>query len=103
GDRHTDVGIVVTEEDIIALSAAMLTNYRDKETALQQHVDRLQTTVDNLTEAFEKIGDLVSRHADDAPSPDHLLNAVEKIAYHFVEPAGADTSPRISWIEWKRI
>jgi hypothetical protein len=97
GERHTAIGVEIEEDDIIALSNALMRHQKTRIRELSQAVDYMET-------ALVKIAKLVTLHRDKAPTVDALLKAVEDIADNF----GASFEPsfkpvKLDWIKWKEI
>ncbi len=79
GERHTELAVVIEEQDVLALQRGLIEHYRD----CVRDRDRLQGTVRQLESALNKISHLLSWHRGRAPDQDSLIAAVAEIADHF--------------------
>jgi hypothetical protein len=111
GDRHTELGLQIDEEDIIALSNALITHYKEKikslEETLQFSESQLEEKRDrknSLDNAIGKIHRLISIHHNKAPSPESLIETISEIArYYYYDATEQLNNPSIEWINWDEI
>jgi predicted RNase H-like nuclease (RuvC/YqgF family) len=105
GERHTDLGVEVSEQDIISLHAGLVKYYKSYLRNLEQERDQLQASVNKLEEVLEKISYLVSNKKDRAPNADELLNAIEEVADHFRWSFKREKpyKSRFEWLKWKSL
>ena len=78
GSRGTSITVRIEEEDILALHAALIKHYTER----QQELVVALKTIDLMTEAFDKITQLTSDPSQ-APSQEKLLDGIEDIANHY--------------------
>ena len=103
GERHTDLGVEIKPQDIVALHNGLMRYQTDRIRDLEKEYAKLEATVSLLEEALGKIETLVSVYADEAPSIYDLLAAVEKIAEHFRWSFNRDKQINLGWIKWKTL
>ena len=105
GERHTDLGVEVSEQDIISLHAGLVKYYKGYIRTLEQERDQLQATVNELKEALRKISSLVSCKDGRAPSADELLEAIEEVADHFRSSLDREKpyKSRFEWLKWRSL
>ena len=91
GARHTQIGVRIEDDDVVALINALVKRYRK--------VTKEET---RLREAMKKLYRLVAVYAEAAPSQEALLDAVRTIAEHYWL-SSAKGNPKIDWIKWKSL
>jgi hypothetical protein len=101
GERHTDLGVEIYEEDVIALHKVLLSHYR----GYMKERDKLLGTVLELESAFMKISHLLSWHKSRAPDQDNLLAAIEEIVDHFGRSWNRSKpyKSRFAWLKWRTL
>ena len=105
GERHTDLGVEVSEQDIISLHAGLVKYQKNRIRALEKERYQLQVSVNQLESALGKISSLVSYKADRAPSSDEVFEAIAEIADHFRNGVVREESfkSRFEWLKWKSL
>lgn len=105
GTKHFGIGIKIEEEDILALSKALIDKYHDEQDRLKEKVKDLEQDVQTLKQAFAKTYHLI--HSNKAPSDDELLKAISSIAEHygskFTGQCTVNGNPEIKWIKWESL
>lgn len=114
GERHTDLGVQIEEEDIPVLMNALVQHYRSRIERLtkesESRTERLAKENERLKDAVRvrdtglgKIERLVSLHRHEAPSDADFVGAVTMIANktRWSFSGGADV--KLDWIEWDEI
>ncbi len=101
GNRHTDLGVEIDEQDVIALHQGLLVYYR----GCVRERDKLQKTIIDLEGAFKKLSTLVSWQKSRAPDHDSLLDAVKEIAQHYGRSwnRGKPYKSRFEWLKWRTL
>jgi len=101
GARHTDLGVEIHEDDILALHSGLVRYLQ----ACRDERDSLGQTVDTLESALVKISRLVSWDKDRAPDTESLLMAVRDIAEHFGRSWNRHEpfNPAAAWLRWESL
>ena len=105
GERHTDLGVEISEQDIIALHAGLVKYQKDYLHNLEQQRDGLQASIDELEGVLGKISNLVSYNKERAPNRQELLMAIEEVADHFRWGFKREHpfKSQFEWLEWKSL
>jgi len=103
GQRHTDFGIEFEADDIAALHDAFQRFQKKRIAELEAREANLSETADLLEAAFNRLHNLLSFHRDEAPSPEALLEAVQKIAEHFAASYRRKRPLKLDWIDWDSV
>jgi hypothetical protein len=103
GKRHTDLGVVIDEEDVIAMHGALIRTLKQSNSDNTKMIEELNNTIKYLREAFAKIHGLINYHINEAPSEERLLDDIKEISseymYYHDELDGVD----LDWIKWSEI
>ncbi|MEZ4599877.1 MAG: hypothetical protein R2940_08815 [Syntrophotaleaceae bacterium] len=104
GTRHTDLGINISENDIISLHEKLITHYKKRIEALEAEIKSASEENSKYFDALGKISNLVSLHRDKAPSGDDLLLLIENISdfyrFSFLEK---EEDLNVSWIDLENL
>ncbi len=102
GERHTQIGVQIEDDDVVALLNALVKRDRKVTNQLRAELSQSQREEERLRNAINKLYSLVDSYANSAPSQEALLDAVRTIAEHYSTPS-AKGVPKISWIKWKSL
>jgi len=105
GERHTALGLELSEQDIVSLSAALVRYYKRHTRMLEKECSELQEKVSQLEDAFGKIYSLISHHLDRAPSDNEMYSAINEAADHFRMMSYREEPFKsgFDWLNWKTL
>ena len=95
GTKHTQVGIQLSDDDILALMHSSASRMKE---ALEQ----TQKDLAIVQEVLKKIHWLSGYRRDMAPTKDELLDGIAKIARHYCFELQAG-QPAIDWLKWDEL
>jgi hypothetical protein len=98
GDRHTQIGIEVDEDDIIALSTAL---FKSQKASIEQ----LDKNIEFLQEAFGKLHTLVQelKSEESEYNKEEVLNDIETICWQFYLYPKDNDIPKLDSIDYPSI
>ena len=102
GERHTDLAVDFTTDDLFGLQAAFQQYVQARLKDLEERERTAAYDVLLLERTLRKIRRLVTTGAKKAPSTDALLLAVAKFAYHFQSPSRGEPLD-LDWIKLDQI
>lgn len=103
GERHTEIGLELEDDDVVSLFNALIDKYRNKIEELNSELNGARNITNEKTEALATIDNLICYHSEDAPTLDSLIGAVQTIASHFTERKVVGTQPNLKWIKYENI
>ena len=103
GERHTDIGVKIEENDVSVLLNKLISNYKSKIKILIRRVNELEKNEERLKEAFRKIDYLTSLHKDRAPTEAELIEAVQEIAEYYSSWGDGNKPPQPKWLKWQSL
>ncbi len=103
GERHTEIGLELEDDDVISLFYALIEKYRNEIANLNVELEEAINNADEKEGALDKIYDLITYHSEDAPTLDSLLGAVQTIADHFRGHKVVGIKPKLKWIQYEKI
>jgi hypothetical protein len=104
GERHTDLGIQISEEDVLALFKVLLPRIEEAKHQLSKEVKEKSAAIEALLTVLRKIDGLIWSHENKAPSRQALISAVREIAEHYSVLDNLDMPPpEPKWIKWSEI
>lgn len=103
GQRHTDVGITIEADDIIALSNVLMRSQQSKIAALQSKAAEQAETIAILEETLGKLKRLLQYHRKEVTNCDALMDTVQNIAEHYYFSQSRSKPMKIDWVDWDSI
>lgn len=110
GKRHTDFGVGIDEDDVIAMHATMVKKlqqskdeYAEEISELENEISELKSNIDDLKKAFAKLHGLIKYHCNDAPSEKQLIADICEISREFMNYSDELGGVDLEWIEWEQI
>ena len=88
GTRHTDLGVEIEADDVVALASALF-KYQ------KLRIEELEPAA----RALKKINRLVALYRDEAPSDKELLDSIQGISAHFSKPQLLNKPFKLDWID----
>ena len=94
GERHTDFGLEIEEDDVVALFNALIKRHREERSQLirdlQESEKKYETAIEGLLEIYN-----LNAYLDKAPSKEAFIQAVHEIAMYYFFHKGV--KPKIKW------
>lgn len=108
GERHTDIGIKLVEEDIESLTRSLFKFYKEK---IKEQEERIKKLDENLKDAryqcsYRREGlmllyEVIANLPEEIPSNQVLTEAFSDLASHYLRSdISTENLPKIDWINW---
>lgn len=108
GERHTDIGIKLFEDDIESLTRSLFKFYKEKINEKEERIKKLDENLKDahhecrfLREGLMLLYEVLADLPDKIPSKQVLTKAFRELATFYLQPdLNTETLPKIDWINW---